>query len=425
LQNTSCCWGKFRDPLTAAAAGVATGTYIVCADWVHVTFVRMGSTPVLLAILMMWLLVHLAWVADLHPNRLTSRALVWAMLISTGLLMHLWQGLAALPLAAGAVMGASRLRTGPRPMLPAVLGTARRALTGTIAIMACAGMAMASLVGLLHTTSVAAVAAAEGDLQGPPLSLLVLSVATPLVYLRRGGTCERKLVFGLWAGGVGLVLLLLVSSSRPLDLAQYYPRKAISVMVVLTLPWLFAAAGELLVKAHAWTAPHIVTPFIRQGLRPALAAGTGALLVSTVLGALTGPGLIPQTLSGRGADAASGRRLAVADLLREQEQTTYLPVAAGLTASGDYPGGFVISKLLRFTTGQPETSGRLNLVCQDAALLTRGGRVVVATDLPASVMRAWTRARGCGELDVLHLAGGDAGMVEVITKAISTRGPQP
>jgi hypothetical protein len=408
-------------PRASATSAALLGSALLSAGWIHATFIRMGSAPVFIALLAMWCLPALAMSPSERPVR-TARFIV-AGGVTTALIANLWQGLILVPLGAVSVYLLTREAS-------ASLNACRRRPTSHRGLV-CGVGAMAALLlsavvawvpvgSLLAETSFSSLAAADGALNGPPLWLVAVSVAVMLAYLRTGPVALRALSLGAAGGALLLVTQLLVSSGHA-DLSQYYPRKALSAFVLLASPWVGAAAASAAVGTTRAVTAFLEPRLGRAQLLPWAFGAAGCMLVAGMIGpGLAGANsLLRSNLTGAVSTEGGQRRLDLAlELERSHPNEIVVPSALGSSGAGLFPGSFVIAKLLRFQTGQVTNTGGPWFVCEDLAKVAAGHDAVIATDLPAAVLRRRMTAAGCGGIPVLHRDGGNADVVKDVSAAL-------
>lgn len=400
---------------TPAVAALLTGTALLTSVWVQETFLQMGSAPTLVVVLALWWLT--AETGLRRPGPVGALRVLAVALVATVAAAHSWQGLALVPAAGFAAWALTRAARQDLRTLAATRHLAPLA-SGLIALLGL--LSVQPVLALLEQSSVGSIASLEGALAGPSLRLVAVCLLLPPVWRLSGVGAGGAAALGAWAAIVGLVGLLLVTSAHPTDVHQYYPLKAASVLALCAAPWC-AALG--VIWWTRWTRALLSAPAAAR-LRPALLAGVG-VGAALVLAGLVGPGvvradsLLHQNLTGSIADNVVGARRLDLALTHARVATVIVPAGVGIHAEGDYPAGFVTSKLAGFLTGQPVFSGRTRFVCDHVDLARPVGRPLVLSELPRGDVLALMRREGCADVEVLQVPAADAVSAAALTAELT------
>ena len=85
-----------------------------------------------------------------------------------------------------------------------------------------------------------------------------------------------------------------------------------------------------------------------------------------------------------------------------------VPIEIGGTTGGDNFGSYIISKMMAFETGQPQSLRGRAVVCEEIARIAGGRPAVVLTQLPVATLRKAMLRQGCGDVRIVHVPGGPA-----------------
>ena len=402
-------------PVTRAAARAASAPgrvevlATVAVPWillgsldVQVALVHLGAAPVLLALVALWL-VPLSAARDLSPP-------VQLLIAGTGLLVvaHQWQPLVAGPALAmvwivwrtvtAAPGGLRALMTSP--LVWTTVALAALALPPFLAVSSSSGLEIAGYFG---------------EIPGPPVTVLLLALAAVVSAARgRGLSTTLPLAFGLLLA----VGVLLAAAGGGLDLSQYYPRKALWLFALFLAP-LGAAPATALLWRHAgrlweWLGG---LPSTARLTRIAVAAAAAALCFGLVAPGTAGPNSILRAASVGGEDFAE-RRLAIATADHAGPGVVVVPSAVALSVQAGQPGPFIVSKLLRFRTGQERSFGDPAELCVEVDGVAAGRPSLVITDLDAAVLQEVAERQGCGPIEVKTLPGGHPPAIEAFEQAL-------
>lgn len=375
----------------ATVAGLLLGITVLCANATVGTYVYMGAAPALVAIALMWLPAMLCF----DRKRVSGPLSVVAASLLVMVLAHLWQALVVVPPA----------------MLVALAISSRRAPLGGLALRASpagwiaaaavsVGLLMAALPPLTSIQGRGGVelAAIPGELPSPPWALLVLALMALGHLIPRRQEAAVRLMFGAALGVMGMTALLLAGAGGGLDLTAYYPTKGSWYLTILLAPALFTAAAA--------ATPPVVQRFLRLTARAGAGVRVlrlGAVSVPVVLGlAWFGPTLLgaPPLLAASVVKApgvpAVDRTLELAELGAARPGPEVV-VPVGIASGKPYSrsGGYVVSKLLAFQTGQTVTFGLPDRVCAEAEKAAGGRAAVVVTDLDAVLLSRLAQQQGC------------------------------
>lgn len=391
----------------AVFAGLLLGVTVLSANATVGTYVYMGAAPALIAIALMWLPAMLCF----DRMRVSAPVSLVAMSLLVMVLAHLWQALVVVP---PAMLLALAIRSRQSPLGGLALRSSPLVWTGAAAMSAASLMAALPPLTSIQGRGGVELAAIPGDLPSPPWALLMLSLLalTLLVPLRQ--VAAVRLVFGTALGVVGMTGFLLVGAGGGLDLTAYYPTKGCWYLTVLLAPVLCTAAAA--------GAPRVVHQFLRLTARAGAGARVvrfGAVSAPLVLGlAWFGPTLIgaPPLLAASmvkppGAPAVD-RTLELAELGAARPGPDVV-VPVGIASGKPYSrsGGYVVSKLLSFQTGQVVTFGLPDRVCAEAEKAAGGQAAVVVTDLDAVLLSRLAQQQGC-DVRVEQLSGAPRHIVD-------------
>lgn len=391
----------------ATVAGLLLGITVLSANATVGTYVYMGAAPALLAIALMLLPAMLCF----DRKRVSGPLSVVAASLLVMVLAHLWQALVVVPPAMllAVAMGSRRAPLGGR-----ALRSSLAAWTGAAA--ASVGLLMAALPPLTSIQERGGVelAAIPGELPSPPWALLILSTLALGLLVPRRQEVAVRLVFGTALGLVGMTAGLLIGAGGGLDLTAYYPMKGCWYLTVILAPVLFTAA--------ATAGPWVVQRFLRL-TAPARAGARvlrfGVISMPVVLGlawfgptVLGAPPLLAASMVKPPGAPAVDRTLALVELAAARPGPEVV-VPVGIASGKPYSrsGGYVVSKLLSFRTGQTVTFGLPDRVCAEAKKAAGGRAVVVVTDLDAVLLSRLAQQQGC-DVPVEQLSGAPRHIVD-------------
>jgi hypothetical protein len=406
-----------------ALVGLAVGVNFLALNSFVIQFVLAGAHASLLALSIALLPVLLSQTFPGHPGSWMLATLP----VLTAVQLHLWSAAALAPAAvsllwvarvirgsggdrvtsAEAQTTSSRWRTTWRTLLPAAVVSVP-ALTLVLPVL----LSLQGGGGL-------GLAASPGRPTLPPTLALAMAscgVLGLLVYVRHLGRGELLTV----VAGYAAMTAALIAGSGKVDLNQWYPAKGLWFAVASALP---AAA------------PAIVAVVCALGRQVAALTGRRlggyARLANFLVAALTVTGLllanaVPIWLYLMQRPAAgvpfqpfpryvpppppppgyvkipsyeiaqiSHRRVDIALGFSDYHGATALPVEVGFSPAFDGSASLVTSMLMRLTTNQQETGGRLTSVCADLKAVSDGGKVVIVTALPVERVEAAMRDQGC------------------------------
>jgi hypothetical protein len=405
--------------LVSVGAAVLFGAGALLTNSFVVTFVYMGAASSLLAIVVV---VSLP-LAALGLNTRRSRVIVLPVMSATSvmLLAHLWQALIVVPPLAFAVYAVPGLRDvvalATRRKLWDRLGMPFALVTAVSLIMLAAG----SIPLLsLQTSGGLALAATAGDLPAVPWLVLCLGLAVAVWMIRdflRGST-------RLFLGSVGGLLLatavMLRGANNGFDLHQYYPMKVLWFLTIMLGPILALTAvdtGRRLFRPVWRSLDRLggLTRVCRAAVVASLCAVGFAFCLPPLLGnasttlaslARYAPRHGQSDSTSIGAVSSARFDIATSYGTRYAAAVT-VPVAVADTTELDHYGPYVVSKLISFQTGQPQSYGQAADVCSDVTAVTAGsGRAVVITQMDPDALRAIMKKKGCGDVPVVKIPGG-------------------
>lgn len=394
---------------TGLLATTSLGVLLLVLSGTLNVFVSMGAAPSLLAVLVIWSLpaARLELGAAARERRGALTILLVAAL-STALLAHLWQALLLVPAVALLLSGAPRRWL----HLPRQLGL-RVTIAAAVAIAACAVLALPPVLGVMRAG--ASLAAIPGEVPRPPWPVLATgALAVVVLPLLRS---RFRPLLGFVGPAVGLLMvtaLLLRGADKGLDLTQYYPMKALWFLTLVLMPVtvVVAAAAALRGVERLW----VVLERFGAATRVARVTAFG------VLAALVVSFVLPQVAAARSATLDALRPLwdpAAAETGEERLEIASrygaryaprvtVPVAVGTSAVLDRYGSYVVSKLMSYETGQPQSHGRALFVCSDVGVVAGDRPAVVVTKLDPTLLRQLMERDGCGDVPVVQIPGGIA-----------------
>lgn len=396
-------------PRVGLLATTGLGVLLLVLSGTVNVFVSMGAAPSLLAVLVIWSLpaarLELGAVARERRGALTTLLIA---AVSTALLAHLWQALLLVPVVALLLSGS------PRRWLHLLRQLGPRAAAGAAAaVAACALLALPALLGVMRAG--ASLAGIPGEVPQPPWPFLAVGALALLVLpLLRSRFRSLLVLAGPTAGLLLVTAVLLRGADNGFDLTQYYPMKALWFLTLVLMPVtvVVAAAAAVSGGGRLW----VVLARLGAAARVARVASFG------VLAALVVSFVLPQIAAARSATLDALRPLwdpAAAELgedrlqIANQHGARYaprvtVPVAVGTSAILDRYGSYVISKLMSYETGQPQSHGRALFVCSDIDLVAGDRPAVVVTKLDATLLQQLMERDGCGDVPIVQIPGGIA-----------------
>jgi hypothetical protein len=397
-----------QDRFSPAYAAVVPWLLLGSLAW-QGAFVQLGAAPSLLAVVALWTLPLLCVV---RPRAGLSSVLLLGAAV-TGLLMHLWQALAVIPVTCTGVLLLVLLGpAGRRDQVLAAVADLRRRPLELVATVLLLASAVPPVVGTLAAGGLSQ-AGIPGDMSAPsPLLAAAAVMGLLLLSLDRArSTTERCAWLATTLGGLLVTSALLAGSGDLLGLDQYYPRKALWFVLTALTP--------LLVLPAAGAVPLLVRT--RDRLPATRLLTGGAVLCAGVAGGavLVLPGLLSPAsplrwaASGSEPEGTGERRLRLAqDYADRFGPAVTVPVELTLTRSDAQYGAYIVSKLLRFQTGQPASYGDLWSACADVRRVARGGSAVVLTDLRPGLVSQVLAEQGCPDVPVVRALGADEGLAD-------------
>jgi hypothetical protein len=404
-------------PVSVGAAALFGAGLLLTNSFV-VSFVYMGSAASLLAVAVIFALPLGAM--GLITRRHRVIALPAFAATSVMLLGHLWQPLMVVPLLAMATYVAPALRSG-RSMLRT---RSSYGLGRPLALMISASVVMLAIasVPLLSVQSAGgvALAATAGELPSVPWVVLVLGLVVAAWGTRDLLRGSARLQLGSVAGLLVATAVMLRGAGHGFDLTSYYPMKALWFLTIVLAPILALATVDLgcRVLRPLWRGLGRFGGLTRL-CRFAFVACLSALAFTFCLPLLLGNasatwGSLARFPPTRGhtdpasSGAVSAERFDVATRYGTRyAPAVTVPVAAGLSTGWDKYGPYIVSKLISFQTGQPQTGGQTGAVCADVAFATAGSEhAVVITQMDPRVVRKIMAKQGCGDVPVVRIPGG-------------------
>jgi hypothetical protein len=229
-----------------------------------------------------------------------------------------------------------------------------------------------------------------------------------------------RLYLGSVVGLLVVFAVLLRGAGNGLDVRQYYPMKGLWFLVLVLGPVvavLVADVGRRLLRP-LWLRLDRLGSAARVS-RICLAALICAIAFTfwlpQLLGnaALTGTSLTREPVATGRVDRAnftsvSAERYDIATrYVGRYRPAVTVPVAVGMSLGGSADGPHLVSKLMVFQDGQPETLGHPASVCTDVAAVTAtGAGAVVMTQMNVATLRAAMQAQGCAGVRVAKIPGG-------------------
>lgn len=394
----------------AAAAAVLVGVVVLLWD-VGSILVGIGAAASLFGVACVLLLPLV--IAQRH---LTT---AWPSVVPLGaadtvLLLHLWQPLAAAPVAATAAFVAVTWRDRMREAASQQAVGARRTRRvrrwrpgrrDLLALSALALLLAAAMPAVLYVLRAGGVSLAGTFGLLPPVPwfvvVAVVSATATLPLIARG-----RVVLVYVASLLGLVVavaVLLLGAGKGLDFEQWYPAKATWTLVLAALPAVAAvasrAAQSLAVRVWRATGRAGSLSFVlRVSVVAALVLVGGAVAAARV--SVWRP-LLVSVMSGDGSQPQLDRALRWYDAAQPR-----LPVVADVGMT-DWDAGTSLTwaRVYSFLNGQPEVVADLRSVCRAASEIAANGSVVVVTTQDETKMRAAMVSQGCGQLALLHVPG--------------------
>jgi hypothetical protein len=408
-------WATARALLSRHQGG-SSPAYAALVPWVLLgslawqgAFVQLGAAPSLLAVVSLWLLPVLC---SARPDVGVHVVLLLGTAV-TGLVAHLWQALSLVPATCTGVLLLVLLA--PRGRRQRVQAAASNLLRHPLRLGAAALLLASAVPAVLGTLAAGGLSQAgiPGDM-GAPSPLLASGAVSGLLLLsldRSRGPVERCAWLGTAVGGLLVTTAMLVGSGDLRGLDQYYPRKALWFVLTAMTP--------LLALAAASAVPYLARIRERLPATPVLTAGAALCGVLAASAVLVLPGLVsPASMlrwagSGSEPDGTGQRRLLLAQEYAERfAPAVTVPVELTLTRSDAQYGAYIVSKLLRFQTGQPANYGDLWSACADVRRVSRGGPAVVITDLRPGLVSRVLADQGCAHVPVVRPLGVDAELAD-------------
>jgi hypothetical protein len=389
---------------TALLLGLGTATVLLACRPLQVAFVYMGAAPSLLAVVVLWMLA----LPQLALRRLTLPFLAAAAFI---VLAQLWQALLVAPAAVAVVevVGLARARSLRRDALVrlcvAWLLAVAVAAPPVLALLRHGGLSLAATPGSIPSV--------------PPAVGAVTAVALVLA----AAESWRRGPHGILTVSSALLVVLaafLRSSRHGLDLTSYYPMKVCWFIVLISAPLVATTAGRIWVATAVAVGPRLHNPSARRLVVVIAQALPFALVIALALPGLVSRGSLPRQAAGVGSlDDRGERRLALARAYGDRyAPARTLPVALALTDNAAQYGAYITSKLIRFRTGQPDTSGWVGSICKEARRVDDGHGVVVVTDLDVGLIQLLTGRQGCSGLEVVQVPGTDPRLVSAYEASV-------
>jgi hypothetical protein len=405
-------------PVSVGAAALFGAGLLLTNSFV-VSFVYMGAASSLLAVVVIFVLPLTALGLNTRRRRLIVIPSVAAT--SVMLLAHLWQPLIVVPLLAIATYAGPALRSGRsmfRVRSSHGLGRPFALVTAAAVVM----LAVASVPVLsVQTAGGVALASTAGELPSVPWVVLVLGLAVAAwMIVRDLPRGSSRLHLGSVAGLLVATAVMLRGANHGFDLTSYYPMKALWFLTIVLAPILALVTVDLgcRVLRPFWRGLARLgglTRLCRFAFVACLSALAFAFCLPLLLGnASTTWGSLARFPLTRGhtdpasSGAVSAERFDVATRYATRyAPATTVPVAVGLSTGWDQFGPFIVSKLISFQTGQPQTGGQTGAVCADVALATAGSKhAVVITQMDPQALRDIMKSKGCGDVPVVRIPGG-------------------
>jgi hypothetical protein len=403
--------------LVPVGAATVFGTGLLLLNSFVVTFVYMGAASSLLAVVVMFALPLAALGLDTSRRHLMVLPTVSAT--SVMLLAHLWQPLIVVPLLAIAAYAAPGRRAMRSFLIERPWHWPDRGVVLSAAVPVVM-LAVGSVPVLgIQTGGGVSLAATGGEIPHVPWFALLLGlVVAPWMGrdLVRGPT---RLYLGSVAGLLVATAVMLRGANHGFDLSQYYPVKVLWFLTIVLGPVLSLAGVALGLRLlrPVWRLLGRLGGFALV-CRVALVATLSAIAFAFCLPSLLGnasatwgslaryPSTHGKTdLASSGAVSAERFDIATRFGTRYKPAVT-VPVAVGLSTGLDHYGPYIVSKLISFQTGQPQSNGHPLEACSDVALVTGGSKdAVVITQMDPKVLRSIMRKQGCGDVRVVKIPG--------------------
>lgn len=389
------------------AAALVLGILIHYHSGFTAVFVVMASAPGLLAAVTA-LLVPLVVLSS--PAGRSAHWTAIVTVLSVVALAHLWPALATVPLAAWASALVRRDIVREVRQGLSAMRTSQFVLGGMALVVL--GVAAAVPVLALLGASGLATAAVAGALPAPPLALTAAGIVAAVALSWRYRSLA--VLVGATLGAGATVVTLLVGAGAGFDLGQYYPRKGTWFLVVLVLPVAAVSAAvicRVLTRASSRALSRL-GPAVRVARAIAVAVLV-ALLGAYGLPALLQDGSLAGVAAGP-AGAANERRIGIAmEHGHKYAPAVTVPIALDLRLVPRSIDTYVLSKLLRFKTGQPATFGDQAAACTVLRDVARDAPAVVITDLDEDVLAEVMRRQGCPGTRIVQIPGGDPNVLKL------------
>ena len=406
-----------------ALVGLAVGVNFLALNSFIIQFVLAGAHASLLALSVSLLPVLLSQAFPGRPRRWMLAVLP----VLTALQLHLWSAAALAPAAvsllwvARVLQGSGGDRAGSAEALVTRLRwrtTWRTLLPAAVVSVPALALVLPVLFSLLGGGGLG-LAASPGRPMLPPsltLAMVVCGVLGLVFALRHPGRGELLTVV---AGYVAMTAALTAGSGK-VDLNQWYPAKGLWFAVASALPAaapaIVAGVGVLGRRVAALTGRWLGGYARLANFLVAALTVTGLLLANSVpiwlylmqrpaIGVpfqpfpeyLPPPPPPPGYVKIPAYEIAqiSHRRVDIALGFSNYDGATTLPVEVGFSPAFDGSASLVTSMLMRLTTDQQETAGRLKSVCADLSAVADGREVIVVTALPVERVEAAMRDQGC------------------------------
>jgi len=387
-------------PVLGVVAATVASTALLLTNSFVVAFVYFGAVPSLLALVALWAVpLTLLGLGRHGPVPLLPVLLVACS--ATAVLANLWQPLTIVP--ALTVVGAAAWRGRPAPRLPR---------TSRGRLMLALGVALPAAVALPPFVSVAraggsSIASIPGGAPPVPTVVLALVIGSLGWLLHHRTDAAARAMLGASAGLLVMGGVLLHGTGK-LDITQYYVMKSLWFLTVLLTPVIALAAvtlGSALARAGSRAIGRL-GPAAKVGRVAAVAVVLAAFVAFVLpIEAVAGSDAWDSVADPTGRSESARAFDVASDYGTAYSPAVTVPVEVG---SGEFANIFtthIVSKIISFQTGQPNTDSAAFDVCGAIRSVAGTRPAVVVTTLDPDVLRPFMVADGCAGVPVVRVAG--------------------